>query len=116
MSDLSDHIEQIKARLERATPGPWEVFEHRDHSGLEAGPPHTEEYLRGYVNRVCGDSEWMRRGVTEQQRNDFRFIANAPSDIEFLLAEVERLRIENQGLNDSLVLSLADSFDRILGS
>lgn len=32
---------------------PWTVFEEKDHSGIQIGPPYTDEYLKGHVRGVC---------------------------------------------------------------
>lgn len=92
------NISEIKARLAAATPGPWKVFEHQDHSGLEAGPPYTQGYVKGCVNDVCRISALGRSGVTDKQRRDIEFIANAPADIAYLLAEVKRLKAKIKSL------------------
>jgi hypothetical protein len=64
-------LDEIKARLEAATPGPWS---------------HTcDDVLDEKKNRVC----WDVRG------NDAYLIANAPTDLRDLIAEVERLGAEN---------------------
>lgn len=71
--DFDIDIDAIKARLEAATPGPWEMAggnEWVSPIGIEVGP--------------CADE-----GVRQQ---DAEFIANAPSDIAALIEEVERLR------------------------
>jgi len=70
-----NRIEEIKERLAKATPGPW-----RD----------------GQIGnfRVYGpDGRGSDSGLlsTAFNRENATFIANSPSDIQFLLDEVERL-------------------------
>jgi hypothetical protein len=65
------------------TEGPWIVFEHLDSSGLEIGPPYSEEYLKGHVRDVCKISGYRADGVTDQHRANARLIAAAP---DFLTA------------------------------
>ena len=77
--------DEIKARLEKATKGPW-WFDYKAYQ------------LRNRDDDI----------VTEDiiSPDDQNFIANAPADIDYLLSEVARLRRENeelQGLVDSVV-------------
>jgi len=80
-------IDDIKARREKITPGPWW---------------HENDWL------LAVDSK-ARRICTLPDRNDeqdnlnARFIANAPDDMDWLVAEVERLTdsmLEEGELND----------------
>ena len=73
-------IAQIRARLGAATPGPWQTW-----------PDGTEESVESVsVGRfVCHMNSNMR-----QFRADASLIANAPADLVYLLAEVERLEAE----------------------
>ncbi len=76
---------EIRERLEAATPGPWET---------------------GYEEHVTGDDEYVERWVESgghrilvlDPLNDGsanqNLIANAPADIAYLLAEVDRLERE----------------------
>lgn len=68
-------IALIKARLEAATPGPWQTW-----------PDGTEESVESVaVGRfVCHLNSNMR-----QFREDAALIANAPDDLAWLLSEVE---------------------------
>lgn len=74
------NLDPIRERFEKATQGPWYW--------------HSPTNLRVDDGDVNGDvfitlSEW------EPRQNDANFIANAPTDIVALIAEVERLqRIE----------------------
>ena len=68
-------LEEIRARLDAATPGPWRVVQ--DGNWLEVAGP---------------DGAWG----TSFDGPDVEFVANAPGDIAFLLAEVDRLKAKSQ--------------------
>lgn len=70
-----DRVEAIKDRLEKATPGPWEV-------GRQSGEP--------YVRGDKGGTTVML--FAPCQMEDAELIAHAPEDIRFLLEENKRLR------------------------
>lgn len=71
----SDRLSEIRKRREAATPGPWRMTTQ---GGVESvhyrGP--GEDFTSVAATRTPGDWE---------------FIAHAPADIDWLLAEVERL-------------------------
>jgi hypothetical protein len=79
-------ITEIKKRLAAATPGPWQVLKERDGS---VGVIQTSHITRDV---------WS----IPRTEADVEFIAAAPSDIAYLLAEVERL---NGLLNPEPVLT-----------
>ena len=75
------NLDEIKARRGKITQGKWEI------------PPEEDEFLDGSVN--CGDknialcnyfeSTFENMNVTlEDQKNNADFIANAPTDIDWL--------------------------------
>jgi len=75
-------IEEIRARLEAATPGPWRK---------DATPGYFEPAV------------WIGEGcVYPEEQSDATFIAHAPQDIADLLEEVGRLRdfVAAHGLAD----------------
>ena len=76
-------LDAIKARLAAATPGPWE--EEREGGGYPTGVVYGPD-----CTVTSCDSE---PGTIHQCTNAI-FIANAPSDIAALVAEVERLKAE----------------------
>lgn len=83
-------IEQIKARAEAATPGPW------------------ERHYDGIIRRVDGLDNWICQepsGDIRQITADMEFIAHARTDIPFLIQEIERLQAE--------LLSLRVMVDRL---
>ena len=73
-------LEPIKERLAEATPGPW--FADDD------GGVSTEPHACTMTSTPIVDTEGCGMGNPK----DATFIANAPSDIAALVAEVERLR------------------------
>ena len=76
------NLEPIKARLAAATPGPWEMMPSKNKGGVDrfVGPP-------GCDFPVC-----EMFVINEKWGDDMRLIANAPTDLAALVAEVERLR------------------------
>lgn len=72
-----NQIAAIKARLSAATPGPWQHF-----------PPPTNRLVAGGTNF---ETEVANCRVVAGHA-DAELIANAPADIEFLLAENRQLR------------------------
>jgi hypothetical protein len=99
MSEIQNRLAEIKTRLAKATEGEWVYDSKRDThdcciyvKGLEP----TVEYIGDYSytpnldlsnGGIVGSSEW-----TWIKDNDGEFIANAKQDIEFLLAEIDRLK------------------------
>ena len=96
----------IKARCDAATPGPW-VVSSEYASGVDLGykPDHERTWGYGCGNDfVCdlNDGEYHEYCSQDEQRANAEFIAAARQDIPDLLAEVERLRVENQRLEKSI--------------
>lgn len=83
MRELSEReLDEIRTRVERATPGPWRAWiEGRDHTSGSSFIMTGCEGARGEDIELTGASE-----------SDFDFIANAREDVPKLLAEIERLR------------------------
>lgn len=72
-------IEPIKARLAAATPGPWQTITTVE---TDIGTEHL-------VTEADMDAGCIG---TSPQAADAELIANAPTDLAALIAEVERLR------------------------
>lgn len=70
-----DHLQDIKLRLIKSTPGPWQV---------------NSIGSKNYLMWFGGD--WPE----EHDKPNFDFIANAPKDIEYLLNEIELMYDENK--------------------
>lgn len=94
-------LDPIKDRLAKATPGPWAVdtakWDPDDHSAPDLVIRHDGDpsvcnplYARNVARCYPGDADMDT--ASGQEQRDTRFIANAPSDIAALVAEVEALR------------------------
>lgn len=86
---MTDRLDEIRAREEAATPGPWVAFGHfnTDEQVTIMADTDGGEYV------AIWDRPWAIGGHDERSiRDDAAFIANARQDIPYLLAEVERLR------------------------
>ena len=70
-------IEEIRARLDAATPGPWRVAE--DDAEVMC------------IDQPNGNGRNFFHGESPQEADDAEFIAHAPADIAFLLGRVEAL-------------------------
>lgn len=78
-----EELEQIKAREERATPGPW--YHQQAFSGqhfVGEGPSDAPTPLA------------LMHGSFDKQARNAAFVTAARTDIPELIAEVERLRAE----------------------
>jgi hypothetical protein len=85
-----DRIAEIEARVEAATPAPWL-------QGKDVKMPHMK--WEGYVTVYCDDPEEPTSPPErillemnphyEKIEEDARFIANAPTDIRFLLEQLK---------------------------
>ncbi len=80
MTDLD--LAPIKNRLAKATPGPWDAYSV---PGFKSEAPYTAVGIGEKEARLVRfDGAWP----------DADFIANSPTDIAALVAEVERLRTQ----------------------
>lgn len=89
-------LDEIRARLEAATPGPWwfakgglgdNFIGYGTRNPADCGIVLTAEFDFNQCRTVMSCSD-----------NNSELIANAHNDISYLLAEVERLEAENKGL------------------
>lgn len=96
---MSERIEEIRERLGKATPGPWEV-EAMDagHSRYEMNVWITEKSAGDVVCDMDGLARSHNEKYDDDGYDDAAFIANAPADVAFLLDEVERLEREKANL------------------
>ncbi len=79
-------LDEIKQRLERATPGPWtRAEEHEGRCSIE--PIHCS------IKKT-----WILQANTNWE-SDVDFIANVPTDIRWIIGEVERLRADLEASN-----------------
>jgi hypothetical protein len=83
MTTLKQKLEEIKNRVNAATPGPWESFENGPHGGLGFGictnPDDTKAW---FLNNPADNSN--------QSSKNASFISHSRTDIETLLAIVEK--------------------------
>ena len=82
--EVSDRLQEIRARLDAATPGPWRVIEP------------LQQTARPVRRMIVADLEAAQQsseiGNVQMSWFDTRFTTHAPADIAWLLDEVERLR------------------------
>lgn len=86
------NLDEIKARAEKATPGPWEVDYNEPFSSDIVGIFQEEQ--ERYIVKL----EEQDETDYPTTRDDADFIAHAREDIPALIAEVERLTAENADL------------------
>lgn len=73
------------------TPGPWAIFEHRDHSGIAIGPRYNKPYFTdGEVEHVCRISP-PGRAVNDEERANAALIVRAVNAHDDLVEALERL-------------------------
>lgn len=92
VSEAQDRIEQIRERLAKATPGPWKT--EVDEIGLCECPLCNGDGEVEYAD-INGNG-WVALaqtyGIGDMIEHNADFIANAPTDIAFLLELVESMK------------------------
>lgn len=86
-----EQLSEIKARRQAISKGEWKT-----------GPD-----FEGSVGVWLGDGHWVGWDIEGTCRECFanlEFIAQAPKDIDALIAEVERLRKELESCDDNLMM------------
>ena len=78
----SQHLAEIRERLDRAAPAPWSVSSNRVHRVID----RNRKPVAMYRTRI---DMMTLAGLRE---DDAEFIAHAPQDILTLLGEIERLK------------------------
>jgi hypothetical protein len=93
---IADQLSAIRARLDAATPGPWEA-------GTASCCPDMG-WVDGPKGAMC--PQFTATKVTHSlDANDAEFIAHAPTDLRALLDEVERLTAErDRAVDDCEIL------------
>lgn len=81
---MSDRVEEIRARLDAATPGPWGTDERY----------HGKVYCDDSLGSMVADtgSRYTIAITREKEAANADLIAHAPADLAWCLAEIERLR------------------------
>lgn len=92
---MNDRIQEIKKRLAEATPGPWEAVVGNYNEIAIVGQ-------KGLVMSFGGYAGFDNFKGTEPSDEDERFITWAPSDISYLLSEVERLQTDIKAMKEAL--------------
>lgn len=72
-------IDEIRQRLEKASPGPWQIL------------PGNDRCISGTVISAADNRHIATATRTTEERANADFIAHAPEDIEYLLALVEEV-------------------------
>lgn len=96
-----EELDAIQGRLNAITQTPWKNCNSTYYGMVKAGK--KEVAVASYFNSIDEDSRVTR----EDQAANAEFIANAPTDIARLLAEVERLR-EEVKRRDKIVVELRE--------
>jgi hypothetical protein len=88
-----DRLAEIKARRAGVPTEPLEVI---------VTPTEEEYYMRWRILEYGPRDRWGGRSrfawIPEEDETVAEFVAHAPADIDWLVAECERLREENRGL------------------
>lgn len=103
---MSDRVEQIRARAEAATEGPWVI----DSTEPSIWSPRVI-VIGNYTAADLYESPAWEDGTAE----DLGFIAHAREDVPWLLAEVERLQRDVDHLRGIVRRALAESGEAIEG-
>lgn len=99
---MTDRIEAIRARWEKATPGPWALDPSLWSPPGWDDDMHYRRVVHGEPNKVSGIREplFSTNGAPDgtvqsrQNHRDAAAVAAAPEDVAWLLSEVDRLRIQ----------------------
>lgn len=84
-----EQLAEIKARADRATPGPWHKV---------SDCPHPSELCSGCSETWTGVREAYAPGDSEREYENADFIAHARSDIPALIAALEEAQADVQSL------------------
>ena len=93
-------LEPIKARLTEATPGPWDFCTFKTYPDEYPNDPDAkkEKWIQVHAEDYKWTLGWRTHYDYERLESpgfcDAKLIANAPTDLAALVAEVERLRLE----------------------
>lgn len=82
---MTDRMAEIEGRLAKATPGEW-VCKH----GKAQSPKYRSAYVMTENGDLSGNIAFMD-GMRGQRWEDGDMIANAPSDLRYLLDRVKAL-------------------------
>lgn len=102
-----ERFKAIRERLEAATPGPWEVASLADGENR----PAVAEVIDG-DHTIFPVQRLTAEVLAERIEADEQFIANAPTDIAFLLDALAQVEAERDALREALD-DLASLLDRV---
>lgn len=97
-----NRLNEIEARLNAATPGQWWI----EGAEYDCGFPCTPDGCLGHYSKVKSilhGPEGNEDDLDFKREEDARFIANAPTDIRWLLDENARMRERAQAALECLV-------------
>jgi hypothetical protein len=86
---LQSRLDDIRARLQAATSGPWVIRRYGDDISAIALPDDGSFGGSPCVIKADIYSDPMVLDISEE---DAEFVSHAPEDIQWLLSEVERLQ------------------------
>lgn len=96
---MSDRLDEIRARLAAATPGPWYVTEDLDEDdaesavGVATGDPESDDYGMLLVTPGGGSFDvWTN--AFERRVANATLAGHAPEDLTWCVTEIETLRRE----------------------
>ncbi len=89
-------ISEIRARLEKATPGDWEYALGSGRNVMTAVMAFRDDGSMVFIADCLPD--YALSSKERDHRPDMEFIANAPADIAHLLERVAALEVERDGL------------------
>ena len=100
-----EELAAIQGRLTKATPGPWVHSQHGCYVILGYKPEKKRIDGYGADDHVCvlDDGYHHQYRSEDEQLANAALIANAPTDIARLLAEVERLKKVSRYLAEQMV-------------
>lgn len=86
---MQDRIKEIRDRVEKATPAPWDIGDGKELSLYEGKNSVVKKGGRVIVSRAIYDSDFDK-----QTYADVEFIAHSPSDIKYLLDALQEAQFE----------------------
>ncbi len=103
----TSYVDEIKARLEAATPGPWKIYDNGFDVYMAAGvrnalPGERSTFDCGIIKEKSIYGGEPCEGAFDPTDPDHELIANAPTDISHLLAEREALREALEKIKDDV--------------
>lgn len=117
---MSERIAEIRERLEKATPGPWvnEGDVVADEQSIVVGVESYNWRFVAHINSDTDDGPETPPISPEEAKANAEFIANAPTDIAFLLDELAAAKAEVKGRfawdSDAKIIRSNDLMDALL--